>query len=234
MNKSDILQIWKDKIHVVRVKGLQYDIDSVRQWFKTSVLPLPPAWQQGYDIETNSAKTIPIEESGKKGFGGWTVIGTNKSYTSAWLPNGHLPHWNLDIPQDFSKATVRTDICTGAMAEFIDDLEKNGIFISRARITITKPGIGLKYHTDSNYPGELIVRLQFPIISNSNTFFHSETHRWNLKDSGGVYLLNTNHLHKVENDGDDIRFNLIADVDVDRLPDHDMYDLVEGEEFPGK
>jgi hypothetical protein len=195
------------------------------------VLPLPPAWQQGYDLKTNSAKTIPIEESGKKGFGGWTVLGTDKSYTSAWLPNGHLPHWNLDIPQDFSKAIVKTEICTGVMEDFIDDLKDNGIVLSRARITITKPGIGLKYHTDSNHPGELIVRLQFPIMSNSGAFFHSETHRWNLLDTGEILLLNTNHLHKVENDGEELRFNLIADVDIDQLPDADIYETVEGEEF---
>lgn len=216
---------------MVMLRGARYDLAPIREWFQDTVLPLPPAWQGAYDLKNRTAPKIPLAESGRIGFGGWTVIGPSDDYGSGWLPNGDLPAWNLNIPQDFTKATVRTNICTGPMARLIDDLESQGIHLSRARITITKPGIGLKFHTDSNHPGELIVRIQFPIISNPGVFFHSRTRRWNLVDDGQVYLVNTNHPHKVENDGERMRFNLIADVDVERMPEGDLYDVLQGEDF---
>lgn len=229
---GELISTWNNRIEVVEVSGFRFDIEPLQKWFLDTVLPLPPAWQGAYNLKTRTAPRIPINESGKIGFGGWTVLGNTASYDSSWLPNGNLPAWNLNIPQDFSKATVRTEICTGPMAELIDRMQDFGIHISRARITITKPGIGLKYHTDSNYPGELIVRIQVPIISNPGVHFYSDTQRWSLDASGMVYLVNTNHMHKVENFGSDLRFNLIADVDVDQLPKGAIYRPLIGEPIP--
>lgn len=230
MNKAELLKLWSEDTTIVVVRGLQFDINKIRNWFKEKILPLPPAWQEGaYNLEKKIAPKIPISHSKNFRFGGWTVLGPSNTYDSGWFPNGYLPSSNLNIPMDFSDANIRTDVCTGPIAEFIDKLEETGIHLSRVRIAITKPGKGIAYHTDTNYPHELLVRIQFPIITNPSVYFHSKTQRWHLKDNGQVYIVNTNHLHKVDHTEGDLRFNMIGDIDISRLPDGDIYDLLPGE-----
>lgn len=238
MFKNELLEIWNKRIEVVLIKDLKFNIVPFKVWLNETLLPLPPAWSGAHDSWNggnsdpySDSPTIPIEKSGKLGFGGWSVLGPTDKYTSGWYPNGILNSYGRVAPADFTSANVKTDVCTGPMLSFVQTLEQNGIFLSRARVTITKPNQGIQWHNDSNYPGELIVRIQFPIESNKKHFFHSETQRWQLVDDGQVYMLNTNHQHKTVNDGHFIRFNLIADVDVSRLPNEDIYEILPGEKF---
>jgi hypothetical protein len=229
MNKQQLLEIWKERIHIVTYRNLQYDISKIQQWFKETILPLPAAWQDAYSFKTWTAGTYPYDTPDNRlTFGGWSMLGPSKDYKAGWIPDGYLPAWNINITRDFSKATIKTDICTGPMSDLLDDLKRNGLTLSRARITISKPGLPLKWHSDNPYnPDDIgqkpLIRLQFPIIANSNVFFYSEQNKWHIRPDGIPKLTNTNHMHKLENNGNEIRFNLIADVNLDQMPDDDFY-----------
>lgn len=225
MNKEDLLALWKTKLQVITYRNLKYDICKIQQWFKDTVLPHPPAWQGAYDFKTMTAPRIPIDESGDIIFGGWSLLGPTKDYWTGWLPNGNLPVYGTNLKVDFSKARIRTTLCTGIMNDIINDIESNGLKLYRARITVSKPNNILKWHADTTDPDDLIVRIQLPIIATDQVIFRSETENWIMPSDGTLFVINTNHMHQVENHGSDIRFNLIADVDISQMPNNDYYHI---------
>lgn len=227
MNKNELLDLWKKKLQVITYRNLKYDIVQIQKWFHETILPHPPAWQGAYDFKTMTAPKIPINESGKIIFGGWSLLGPNKDYWTGWLPNGNLPVYGTNIKVDFSRATIRTELCTGIMNDIINDIELNGLKLSRARITVSKPGDVLKWHADTTNTEDILVRIQLPIIASTDTIFRSTLETWTMPSDGTLFIINTNHMHQVENNSSDIRFNLIADVDLSRMPPDDFYNIHE-------
>lgn len=226
ITRDQLISSWREQITVWRWRRPPLDMTALRRWLDQTCLTRPPAWsglhpawQDSSVHQDTAAGTRQIAHSGDLRFGGWCVLGPTSSYASGWYPNGALHSYGRDTPADFAHSTVRTEVCTGAMAETMDTLAQWGLQLSRARLTISKPGLGILWHTDSNTADELIVRIQLPMLTNPQHEFHSRTQRWHLPAQGSVFMLNTNWDHRTVNPGRDIRFNLIADIDLRSLPD---------------
>lgn len=214
---NDILDQWSKELSVYKVKNVKIDIERLKNEFETNILKNhDPAWQETYSLKKDIIRTAEIEKSKDYTFGGWSLMANGNSYKDGWKPDGYLPAYNLNLPtvnaDDFH---VKTDLCTGIFDEIADLLELLDFRPRRMRISISKPYNHIKWHLDSEDTSKLITRLHIPIITNDSVSFYTENERYHFPADGSLYIINTNHLHKVEN-FKNVRFHILTDVTISR------------------
>lgn len=224
MRREETLAQWLNQLTVSQWQHPAWCTRALRRWLDQQCLTRTPAWSGlhpswwRHSTEQEPAGTAEIAHSGRLRFGGWSVLSWDGDWRTGWYPDGELTALGRHTPADHQQCTQPTEICVGVMRDCLEEIASWGLHISRARVTISKPGQGILWHRDSSSAEQITARIQLPLLSNSDHEFHSETSRWHLASTGQLYVLNTNHLHRTVNGGRDVRFNLIADIDVHRLP----------------
>ena len=183
-----------------------FDIEKLKLHLQEHVLPLPI---------TNQADN----------FGGWSITSSDGDFRDGWNLKGRefvqktqydqskdfvaqLKEQKIPTSFDFVKPT---QICHGYFAEVIENIANKGLRPRRVRIIRLSAQSASTWHRD--LPDHVYgVRLHIPIITNPGCFFECDDGKAHLPADGSAYLLRVNRMHRVSNDGDTHRYNMVMDI----------------------
>jgi hypothetical protein len=158
-------------------------------------------------------------------WGGWSVwSGTGFSRDGFQISSGatFMSDDNGAFSEDQSAVaswlqTVPTEICSGYLADVMNEIKKRGLYPCRARIARLVPNSASSWHRDC--PAErYMVRLHIPIFTNEKCLFFvededtKEQQGMHLPADGTAWFVSTNIIHRITNDGQEDRLHLLMDV----------------------
>ncbi len=154
-------------------------------------------------------------------FNGWSVLSSNGSYLDGWQKAHYLLDPNISLVEKneirdalvkkFSDYTVETEICTGYLAEVINQIRNLNLQPCRARIICLNAQSESVWHVDSD-ADKYCVRLHIPIRTNEGCAFETESESGHMVADGGGYFVYVNRLHRVVNRGVDKRYHLVMNI----------------------
>jgi hypothetical protein len=189
-----------------KLEGFQVDVQELQNHFYTVVAVNPPVMQ------------CPA-------FGGWSIQSGNGSYKDGWAM-GHRAYdrdpvtgkdvFNAErarsmglLPTEEYK--VRTEICTGYLAEVMDRIEGLKLHPRRARFTVLTAQQHSARHRDAA-DDEYAIRLHIPIISNEACVFATDEAEAHMPADGSAYIVAVNRMHQIFNRSDFDRVHIIMNV----------------------
>lgn len=207
------------------------NIRKLRKWYKKVVLPSGEATMQG-----------------NTGFGGWDILSSTGQLEPDMsdYENGRILgcfNRNFSCYREVEPGVVRfdhkqaekvafeedwlqdkpTSLFKGPVVDIFNDLQKQGLIIRRARVTVLDPGGSGHWHRDT-MPNQYGVRLHIPLETNEECFFcyplpdhnslpvNDQEERHHMKADGSVYLVNVSRLHRIINRGSTRRVHIIMNV----------------------
>ena len=183
-----------------------YDIEKLKKHLQDHVLNLPITEQSSF-------------------FGGWSVTSSTGDFRDGWSYEGRtfIENNHFATAAEYTEALKKqkiltsfdhkhpTEICHGYFMEIIEDLQERGLKPRRVRVIRLHSQSSSTWHRD--LPDHIYgVRLHIPIITNPHCFFECEAGKEHLVADGSAYLLKVNRMHRVINNGDTHRYNLVMDV----------------------
>lgn len=181
--------------------NLKFDIERLKNHFFEFVKPLEPTYNG------NS-------------YHGWSVLSSTGSHKDGWVHGSsaykvvdgkNIFDWEqarkLDMKLE-TKYDKPTEVCTGYLAEVMQQLSDNGLQPCRARIVGLPPQSHTNWHRDHR-DGFYWVRLHIPLITNTKCKFITENDITHMPADGSAYLVNTAQMHMAVNSGDEYRYHLI-------------------------
>jgi hypothetical protein len=203
--------MWYEKLEY------KVDIEKLKQEVRDSVFILGDQVVQGKEYETPKYH----------GFGGWSLLSKDATYTSGWeavqleegitlesfLPTAELifksyKHFNICHGLEHDKPT---EAYVGEIKKVIDDLRDLGFNPCRARVTCLKAHSKSLVHRDAD-GSEYMTRIHIPLWTNPKSVHICQGTHLHMPADGGVYILWTNMWHQIRNDSDEDRYHIIMDA----------------------
>ncbi len=165
--------------------------------------------------------SLPSIQQGP-GFGGWSVLSSNGSYTDGWQ-KGHMAY-EMDSPQKTTQHLADlgllgkrydqpTEICFDYLAEVINVIRSSGVDPRRARIIRLSANSACLMHRDYR-PDVPYFRMHVPIITNELCYYECELGISHIPADGNAHVIRVNQLHRVINESNQDRYHLVMDVTV--------------------
>jgi hypothetical protein len=193
------------------------DIEKLRKEVRESVFTLGDQVIQGEEYETPQYH----------GFGGWSLLSKNATYTDGWeaiqLETGQTLESFLPTEELILKAYKHfeiyhglehdkpTEAYVGEIKKVMDNLRELGFHPTRARITCLKAHSKSLVHKDGD-ASEYTARIHIPLWTNKKCVHICEGKNLYMPADGSVYILWTNLWHQIRNDSDEDRYHIIMDA----------------------
>ena len=193
------------------------DIEKLRKEVRESVFTLGDQVIQGEEYETPQYH----------GFGGWSLLSKNATYTDGWeaiqLETGQTLESFLPTEELILKAYKHfeiyhglehdkpTEAYVGEIKKVMDDLRELGFHPTRARITCLKAHSKSLVHKDGD-ASEYVARIHIPLWTNKKCIHICEGKNLHMPADGSVWILWTNLWHQIRNDSDEDRYHIIMDA----------------------
>ena len=193
------------------------DIEKLRKEVRESVFTLGDQVIQGEEYETPQYH----------GFGGWSLLSKNATYTDGWeaiqLETGQTLESFLPTEELILKAYKHfeiyhglehdkpTEAYVGEIKKVMDDLRELGFHPTRARITCLKAHSKSLVHKDGD-ASEYTARIHIPLWTNKKCVHICESKNLYMPADGSVFILWTNLWHQIRNDSDEDRYHIIMDA----------------------
>jgi Aspartyl/Asparaginyl beta-hydroxylase len=193
------------------------DIEKLKKEVRESVFTLGDKVIQGEEFETPKYN----------GFGGWSLLSKNASWTDGWeaiqlesgmslesfLPTQELiykayKYFNISHGLEHDKPT---EAYVGEIKKVLDDLRDLGFWPCRARVTCLKAGSKSLVHKDAD-TSEYMARIHIPLWTNKKCVHICNGEHLRMAADGGVYILWTNRWHQIRNDSNEDRYHIIMDA----------------------
>ncbi len=178
-----------------------------------------------FDVEAMREEFVSVQELGDRvglwtgpaAFGGWSLQSQDGDWRSGWEAGGYRKDetGRLTAKEPALPAheyNMRTSACTGIFSDIIDELEEQGFYPHRSRLTALAPGQVTIYHTDAS-EGYYSVRIHIPFITNLDCAFEVQDEgAVHMPADGHAYLVDASTTHRAYNKGTELRMHFLAQV----------------------
>lgn len=187
-SKNRYIQTLRYQFDLDELKSYYYDLESNFQHLK---------WTLEYRNDVNGA-----EKHNLKGFYGWGIQSNLDDLSKPCPP--------YDVHKTGSTNYKNTELVFG----FTKKLLERFPYARQLGIAVHPPGIEINQHIDNDE----FVKVHFPIISNTNSYFCFGNHSF-VMEPGYGYLIDTRYPHGTIQHGDDIRVHLLMKLPIDYISD---------------
>lgn len=159
------------------------DVEALRKHYETVISQAPP---------------VPYRD-GELNYQGWAITSRDGTIIDGVRKNRKDPSIQV--------AVIPTPLCTGAMAQCLEQIKSAGLEFYRARVfRLADHGYSMNFHTDTNSEGW---RLHVPIKTTKGSFFEWETANGevlslHMPADGRAWLVRVDQRHRAINNGTEL------------------------------
>ncbi len=178
-----------------------------------------------FDVEAMREEFVSVQQLGDRvglwhgpaAFGGWALQSQDGDWRSGFEKGGLYKNTDDKLVAKEPALAIheyhmRTSACTGIFSDIIDELEEQGFYPHRSRITVLDPGQITIWHTDA-LDSCYSVRIHIPFITNLDCAFEVQDEgAVHMPADGHAYLIDSSTTHRAYNKGTEIRMHFLAQV----------------------
>lgn len=201
--------------------NFKIDIESIVDFFETEVkkfpkiIQFPDTFRGGWSIQSNTGDI----------YDGWQIAGPagvvvkHQDFKLSKKFENSIKNTFPDTHTD--KFLTPTNLYQGPVKKFIEDLELLNFKARRTRFVDLDPKSTTKWHIDNGFKETW--RGHIAVVTNDKSLFQWKADNdiigdnnifgFNIPADGHLYLARIDKLHRVINQGDDIRTHIILDND---------------------